>query len=57
MSLSRAAHRTFSPGAAPILLPSMVKETLLAFTSTFPLMLSLEKEDVVKQEISSQMGL
>jgi len=33
MPLSRAVHRTFSPLAALISLPSIVRETLLAFTS------------------------
>jgi hypothetical protein len=41
MSLFRAAHRTFSPGAALTFLPSIVRETLLTFASTLPLILSL----------------
>ena len=40
MSLSRAAHRTFSPGAALTFLPSIVRETFLTFASTLPLILS-----------------
>ena len=54
MSLSRAAHRTFSPRAAPTVLPSIVRETLLTFTSTLPLILSLEGERIVKQKLSSR---
>jgi hypothetical protein len=43
MPLSRAAHRTFSPGAALIFLPSIVREMFLAFTSTLSLILSLRE--------------
>jgi hypothetical protein len=41
--LSRAAHRTFSPGAALIVLPSIVRETRLAFVSTLSLVPSGRK--------------
>jgi hypothetical protein len=41
--LSRAAHRTFSPGAALSFLPSIVRETLLAFASALSLVPSGRK--------------
>jgi hypothetical protein len=43
MPLSRAAHRTFSPGAALIFLPSIVRETSLTFASTLSLVLSFKE--------------